>query len=86
MLLNPFMEGLDQVEDDEHPRCPSTLTICGIVGKIEVAKVVSMNKETVRQILHDQWSMRKVSTKMFLKILTKEQKDNHKNIYSAIME
>jgi hypothetical protein len=51
-----------------------------------IAKMVNMDKETVRQILHDQVNMRKVCAKMVPKNLTQEQKRNRKNICSDIME
>jgi hypothetical protein len=51
-----------------------------------IAETVNMDKETVRQILHDQLNMRKICAKMVQKNLTQEQKDNRKNIRSDIME
>jgi predicted nucleotidyltransferase len=51
-----------------------------------IAEMVNMVKETVRQILHDQLNMRKVSAKMVPKNLNQEQKDNCKNICSDITE
>jgi hypothetical protein len=51
-----------------------------------IAEMVNMDKEMVRQILHDQLNMRKVCAKMVPKELTQEQKDNRKNICSDIME
>jgi hypothetical protein len=50
------------------------------------AEMANMNKETVRQILHDQLNIRKVCAKMVQKNLTQEHKDNQKNICSDIME
>jgi hypothetical protein len=43
-----------------------------------MAEMANMNKEMVRQILHDQLGMRKVCAKMVLINLTQEQKDNRK--------
>jgi hypothetical protein len=37
-----------------------------------IAEMVNMNKQMVRQILHDQLNMRKVCAKMVLKNLTQE--------------
>jgi ABC-type xylose transport system substrate-binding protein len=51
-----------------------------------IAEIVSMDKEMVRQILHDKLNMRKVCAKMVPKNLTQGQKDNRKNICSNIME
>jgi hypothetical protein len=51
-----------------------------------IAEMVNMDKEKVRQILHEQLNMRKVCAKMVPKNITQEQKDNRKNICSDIME
>jgi hypothetical protein len=51
-----------------------------------IAEMANMDKEIVRQVLHDQSNMRKVYAKMVPKNLTQEQKDNQKNICSDIME
>jgi ABC-type xylose transport system substrate-binding protein len=51
-----------------------------------IAEMVNMDKQTIRQILHDQMNMRKVCTKMVPKNFTQEEKDNRKNISSDIME
>jgi hypothetical protein len=40
-----------------------------------IAEMVNMDKEMVRQILHEQLNMRKVCAKMVPKNLTQEQKD-----------
>jgi hypothetical protein len=51
-----------------------------------IAKIVNMDEETVRQILHDQLNMRKVCAKMIPKYLTYKQNDNRKNTCSDFME
>jgi hypothetical protein len=51
-----------------------------------ITEIVNMEKEMVRQILHDKLNIRKVCAKMVQKNLTQEQKDNWKNICSDIME
>jgi hypothetical protein len=51
-----------------------------------IAKMVNMDKEIVRHILHDQLNMRNICAKMVPKYLTQEQKDNRKNICSDFME
>jgi hypothetical protein len=51
-----------------------------------IAEMADMDKETVRQILHDRLIIRKICLKMVPKNLTQKQKDNRKHIYSDIME
>jgi hypothetical protein len=93
------MNGWEEVEEGEHPGCPSTSKTEENVEKISeivwkdqrlsirmIAEMVNMDKEMVRQILHDQLNMRKVCAKMVPKNLTQEQKDNRKNICSDVME
>jgi hypothetical protein len=71
------------VEDDEHPGRPSTSKTKENIEKISetvwkdrrlstqmIAEMVNMNKEMVRQILHNQLNMRKVCAKMVPKNLT----------------
>ena len=51
-----------------------------------IADMVNTNKETVRQILHDELNMSKVCAKLVPKNLSQEQKDNRKEICSDIMD
>jgi hypothetical protein len=93
------MEGQDEVEDDKHLGCPLMSKTKENVEKISeivqkdrclsiqmMGEMVNMDKETVRQILHDQLNMRKVCAKLVLKGLTQGQKDNQENICSDIVE
>jgi hypothetical protein len=93
------MEGWEEVEEDERSGRPSTSKTEENVEKIGeivwkdqclsirmITEMVNMDKETVRQILHDQLNMMKVCAKMVPKNLTQEQKDNRKNNCSDIME
>jgi hypothetical protein len=88
-----FMEGRGEVEDDKRPGSPSASKTEENVEKIieivwkdrrlsirMIAEMVNMDREMVRQILHDQMNMRKVCAKMVSRNLTQEQKDNRKNI------
>lgn len=94
-----FTEGREEVEDDERPGRPVSSRTEGNVQKISdivrkdrrlsiriIADMVNINKETVRQTLHDELNMTKVCAKMVPKNLTQEQKDNRKAICSDIME
>jgi transposase len=80
-----FMEGREEVEDDKRPGRTSTSQIEEKVEKISeivrknllwsirmIAEMVNMDKETVRQVLHDQLNMRKACAKMVPKKLTQE--------------
>jgi hypothetical protein len=82
------MEGREEVEDEETSGTPFNIKNrrkwVKLFRKIDVwsirmiAWMVNMDKEMVRQILHDQLNMRKVCVKMAPKNLTQEQKDNRK--------
>jgi hypothetical protein len=93
------VESREEVEDDERPRLHSTSKTEENVQKISeivrkdrllsirmVAEMVNMDKETVRQIQHDQLNMRKVCAKMVPKNLRQKQNGNRQNICSVIME
>jgi len=94
-----FSEGREEVEDDERPGRSVTSRTEGNVQKINeivrkdrrlsirmIVDMVNINKETVRQILHDELNMTKVCAKLVPKNLTQDQKDNRKNICSDTME
>jgi hypothetical protein len=51
-----------------------------------IADMINIDKETVRQILHNNLNMNKVCAKMVPKILSQDQKDNRKNICSDILQ
>lgn len=93
-----FYEGREEVEDDERPGRPVTVRseenvqkVCEIVRKDRrlsirmIGDMLNINKETVRQILHDELNMKKVCAKLVPKNLTQEQKDNRKDICSDIV-
>ena len=94
-----FSEGREEVEDDKRPCRSVTSRTEGNVQKINeivrkdrrlsirmIADMVNINKEMVRQILHDELNMTKVCAKLVPKNLTQDQKDNGKNICYDIME
>lgn len=94
-----FYEGREEVEDDERSGRPVTVRSDENVQKINgivrtdrrlsirmIADMVNTNRETVRQILHDELNMTKICAKMVPKNLTQEQKDHRKNICSDIMD
>jgi hypothetical protein len=92
------MEGREEVEDEDLGRPSTSKTeenvekTSGIVRKDRrlsirmIAEMANMDRETIRQILHDRLNMRKVYGKMVPKDLTQEHRDNRKNICPDIME
>ena len=88
-----FQEGQEDVQDDSRPDRSSTSKTDGNIEKIgnlirsdrrlsirAIAETVGIDKESVRQILHNNFNMRKVCAKMVPKILTLEQQEACKNI------
>ncbi|GFU01731.1 putative mariner transposase [Trichonephila clavipes] len=51
-----------------------------------IAETVNIDKECVRQILHDNLNMQKVCAKMVPKILTFEQQATRKNVCTDILD
>ena len=98
-LHKRFSVGREEVEDDWHPGHPSTSKSDQKIQKISeivckdwclsvrmIADMVSINRETVRQILHNELNIQKVCAKLVLKNLTEEQKDNRKDICTDILQ
>ncbi|GFV15654.1 mariner Mos1 transposase [Trichonephila clavipes] len=94
-----FKDGRQDVEDDSRPGRPSTSKTDENVEKVAclirsdrrlsiraIAETVNINKECVRQILHDNLNMQKVCAKMVLKILTFEQQATRKNVSTDILD
>lgn len=93
-----FKDGREEVED-EHPGRPCTSKTDENVDKIDkiirndrhlsirmIIDMINIDKETVRQILHNNLNMNKVCAKMVPKNLSQDQKDNRKNICSDILQ
>ena len=51
-----------------------------------ISELTNINKESVRQILHDDLSMKKVCAKVVPKILTSEQKEHRVNCCADTLE
>ncbi|EGI61189.1 FLJ37770-like protein [Acromyrmex echinatior] len=85
-----FQDGREDVEDDSRPGCPSTSktddnieTIDNLVRsdrRLSIGETVGIDKECVRQILHNNFNMKKVCAEMVPKILTFEQQEARKNL------
>ena len=91
--LKRFQKGQEDVQDDSRPGRSSTSKTDGNIEKIgnlirsdrrlsirAIAETVGIVKESVLQILHNNFNMRKVCAKMVPKILTLEQQEACKNI------
>ena len=83
-----FKEGKEEIRDDQCPGRPSTSKTDAnikIVSEIvrqnrrlsirAVAELININKKTVRQILHNNFNIKKVCSKMVPRLLTPEQKE-----------
>ncbi|GFV44653.1 protein GVQW3 [Trichonephila clavipes] len=94
-----FKDGRQDVEDDSRPCRPSTSKTDEYVEKVAslirsdrrlsihaVAETVNIDKECVRQILHDNLNMHKVCAKNGAKILTFEQQTTRKNVCTDILD
>ncbi|GFV69830.1 FLJ37770-like protein, partial [Trichonephila clavipes] len=90
---------VQNVEDDSRPGRPSTSKTDENVEKVTslirsdrrlsiraIAETVNIDKECVRQILHDNLNMQKVCAKMVPKILTFEQQATRKNVCTDILD
>lgn len=82
-----YKEGRESVEDDPRPGAPSVARTDHNIARVReclqadrrvtirmLADQVGINKETIRQILHENLGMRKLCAKMVPKVLTPEQK------------
>ncbi|GFY13863.1 putative mariner transposase [Trichonephila clavipes] len=98
-LYKRFKDGRQDVEDDSRPGRPSTSKTDENVEKVAslirsdrrlsiraIAETVNIDKECVRQILHDNLNMQKVCAKMVPKILTFEQQATRKNVSTDILD
>lgn len=88
-----FQDGREDVEDDPRSGRPSTSKTDKNIEKVGVlvrsdrrltirmiSDTVGIDKESVRQILHDNFNMHKVCAKMVPKILSDDQKEIRKNL------
>ncbi|XP_058810647.1 protein GVQW3-like [Phymastichus coffea] len=88
-----FQDGREGVEDDSRSGRPSTSKTDENIEKVgnlvrsdrrlsirAIAESIGIDKECVRQILHENFNMRKVCAKLVPKILTFEQLEARKNI------
>ncbi|GFV45528.1 protein GVQW3 [Trichonephila clavipes] len=94
-----FQDGRQDVEDNSRSGRPSTSKTDENVEKVAslirsdrrlsiraIAETVNIDKECVRQILHDNLNMQKVCAKMVPKILPFEQQATRKNVCTDILD
>ena len=92
-----FREGRTDVEDDERLRRSTISKTINNIKKIEdivredrrlsirlIAKRMSIDKETVWQVRHDNLHMTKVCAQVVSKLSTRDQKEKHQEIYDDI--
>jgi len=83
-----FKEGREEIGDDQRPGCPSTSKTDANIEKVgetvrqnrhlsirAVAELINIDKETVQLIVHNNFKMKKVCSKMVPRLLTPEQKE-----------
>ncbi|KAJ8963447.1 hypothetical protein NQ318_018927 [Aromia moschata] len=93
-----FKEGRETTEDDPRPGRPSTSKMEENIEKIGkliredrrlsirgLAEITGIDKECVRQILHESFNMHKVCAKLVPRLLTSEQKESRMNICADIL-
>ncbi|GFS88083.1 protein GVQW3 [Trichonephila clavipes] len=94
-----FKDGRQDVEDDSRPgrlstsktdenveRFASLIRSDRLLSIRAIAETVKIDKECVRQVLHDNLNMQKVCAKMVPKILTFEQQATRKNVCTDILD
>jgi len=97
--LKRFKEGREEIEDYQRHDRPSTSKTGANIEKVgefvrqrrglsirAVAEFINIDKETVRQILHNNFNMKKVCSKMVPRLLTPEQKEIRMNICADILQ
>ena len=98
-MVKKFKEGREYVGDDPNSGHPSTAKTQENVEKVvrivrgdrqlsirAISEITNINKESVRQILHDDLGMKKVCAKVLPKILTTEQKERRVNCCADTLE
>ena len=94
-----FKGGREKNGDDQRPGHPSTSKTDANIEKVgeivrrncclsirAVAELINIDMETVRHILHNNFNMIKVCSKMVLRLLTPEQKEIRMNICADILQ
>ncbi|KAJ8948895.1 hypothetical protein NQ318_005517 [Aromia moschata] len=81
---NKFLNCVNGLKRDV--KRPKTIRAPGRPSTIRgLAEITGINKECVRQILHESFNMRKVCAKIVPKLLTPKQKESRMNICADIL-
>jgi len=93
-----FKEGREEIGDNQRPGHPSTSKTDTNIENVSeivqqnrhlsiraVAELINIDKETVWQILHNNFNMKKVCSKMVPRLLSPEQKEIQMNICADIL-
>jgi len=94
-----FSEGRESMKNDDLPGRPLTAVTDDNIEKVRnvirkdrrlgvraVAEEVSLDRESVRQILREELNMRKVCAKMVPKLLSDEQKERRKELCLELLQ
>jgi len=94
-----FKEGREEIGDDQRLGRPNTSKTGDNIEKVgemfrqnrrlsirTVTELINIDKETVRQILHNNFNMKKVCSKMVPRLLTPNQKEIRMNICADIFQ
>ena len=94
-----FKERREEIGNDQRPGRPSTSKTEAIIEKIgeivrqnrrlsirEIAELINIDKEVIRQILHNNFNMKRACSKMALRLLTPDQKEIRMNICAVILQ
>jgi len=94
-----FKEGREEIGDDQRPGRPSTSKTDANIEKVgeivrqnrhltirAVAELINIEKETVRQNLHNNFNMKIGCSGMVPRLLTPEQKEIRMNICADILQ
>jgi len=94
-----FKEGREEIGDDQGPGRPITLKTDANIEKVGEtvrqnhrlsiradAELINTDRETFRQILHNNFNMKKVCSRMVPRLLTLEQKEIRMNICVDILQ
>jgi len=94
-----FEEGREEIGDDQRSGRPSTSKTEASIEKVgeiirqnrplsirTVAELINIDKETVRQILLNNFNIKKVCSKMVPRLLTAEQKEIRMNTCADILQ
>ena len=94
-----FKKGREDIGNDQRPSHPSTSKTDANIEKVReivrqnrrlriqaVAALFNIDKETVRQILHNNFNKKKVCSKLVPRLLTPEQKEIQMNICADFLQ